>query len=363
LRQDFRVSVLAAGTGVLLVLAPGCATIASWMPGGPERIPNKLEPERIPHAIESTHAEMAAGRTDRALRWVRAAAASEGLETKTREEVQVLLESVAAKRIEELSAPGSDPEELADLVDLDLPRQLAVAAGIQAARRYREAGELMDGYRILKHVDSKYPLHHGRAEAGELLGEIGLDLAKDFSSFLIFYDRQEDAQEVLEYLILHYPRAPQCDLAYAELSRIYADDGNWSLAIDRLEKLILNHPASPLVPASQARIPKLRLRSITSPEYDRSAILKAKSELDQWLRAFPGHELEPEVRLDLADCLRRLSDSDLGIAEFYERVDNPTGVRSHAKRAADEAREAGDEERARAAEALLARFPQAEARP
>jgi outer membrane protein assembly factor BamD (BamD/ComL family) len=344
------------GLAAVLALAPACATIASWLPGGPERIPKKLEANRVPHAIESAKAELDAGHTGRALQWMRAAAVADDLATETREQVQTLLEEVAGKRIEELSAPGADPGDLADLVDLDLPRQLAVTAGIQAARRMQERGEPMDAYRIIKKLDSKYPLHHERAEAGELLGDLGLALSKDHSHFLFFYNRQDDAQEVLEYLILNYPRALRCDEAYAALARIYTDERNWSLAIDRLEKLILNHPSSPRRPAGQAEIPHLRLRSIESPEYDRSAILHAKEELEEWLRGYPGSELEPNVRTDLADCLRRLSDSDLGIAGFYGRVRNGKGARWHAQRAVEEARQAGDEERAKRAEVFLEKF-------
>src|SRR4030095_13663101 len=104
------------------------------------------------------------------------------------------------------------------------------------------------------------------------LGELGLELSKDHTKFLFFYDRQEDAAEVLEYLILNYPRAPRCDEAYDTLARIYEDDREWSYAIDRLEKLVLNHPDSPLRAQSEANIPRLRLASIESPEYDRGAL-------------------------------------------------------------------------------------------
>ncbi len=350
-----RLLQLAAACLALVASASSCATVASWMPGGPERIPKKLEVKQVPHGIESAQKELAAGDPARALQWMRAAAEAEGLPP--RERVQTLLEEAASKRIEQLSAPGADPADLADMVDLDLPRQLAVSAGIQAARRMQELGEPVEAYRIIKRVDSKYPLHHERAEAGVLLGELGLALSRDYSHFLFFYDRQDDAQEVLEYLILNYPRAPRCDEAYTTLARIYTDERDWTLAIDRLEKLLLNHPSSPLRPAAQAEIPHLRLRSIASPEYDRSAVLRAREELEEWLRAYPGHELEPKVRTELADCLRRLSDSDMAVAGFYERVKNGMGARWHARRAAEEAREAGDEERAKNAETFLQKFP------
>ncbi len=340
-----------------LALAPSCATISSWLPGSPERIPKKLDAQRVPHALERAREDLAAGRTERALQWMRSAAAANGLPTEMREQVQTLMEEAAERRIGELSTPGADPQDLADLVDLDLPRQLAVTAGIQSARRMNELGEPMDAYRLVKKLDSKYPLHHERAEAGELLGDIGMSLSKNHSHFLFFYNRQDDAQEVLEYLILNYPRAPRCDEAYAALSRIYSDEREWFLAIDRLERLVLNHPTSPLCAASQADIPRLRLLSIESPEYDRSAMLRARRELEEWLRAYPGHELEPKVRLDLTDCLRRLSDGDRIIAAFYNRVHNSYGARRHAQRAIEEAHQAGDEERARRAESFLESLP------
>lgn len=356
--STMRTQLLAVLLLASLAAGPGCSTIASWMPGGPERIPKKLEVKQVPHAMEAARKELAAGNSGRALEWMRAAAAADGLPTDQREQVENLLEQSAAKRIEDLSRPGSDPADLADIVDLDLPRQLAVSAGLEAARRMQERGDLIEAYRIIKRVDTKYPLHHERAQAGEILGELGLALSKDYSHFWFFYNRQDDAQEVLEYMILNYPRAPKCDEAYVTLARIYADERNWSLAMDRLEKLILNHPSSPLRPAGQAQIPHLRLQSIASPEYDRSALLRARQEIGEWLRSFPGNDLEPKVRTDLADCLRRLSDSDMAIAGFYGRVNNPTGVRWHARRAADEAREAGDEGRARTAENFLQKFPE-----
>ena len=341
----------------LLGGAASCAALTTWLPGGPERIPAKLDAGKVAHAIEEAEADLAAGRTERALRWMRAASAASGLPPEQRDRVQTLMEEAARRRIDELSAPGADPEPLADLVDLDLPRQLAVTAGIRAARRMFESGEPMDAFHLIKKIDTRYPLHHERAAAGELLAEIGLSLAADESRFLFFFSRADDAQEVLEYLILHDPWASRCDEAYAALARMYTDESEWKLAIDRLEKLVLNHPQSPLRTQSQARIPHLRLGAIRSPEYDRAEILRARRELEDWLRTWPGHEMEPAVRLDLADCLRRLSDSDRIIAAFYDRVHNVFGARRHAQRAVEEARQAGDEERARDAELFLASLP------
>ena len=119
----------------------------------------------------------------------------------------------------------------------------------------------------------------------------------------------------------------------------------------------MNHPQSPLRPRSQASIPHLRLHLLKSPEYDRSELLKARAELEEWLSSYAGHEHETAVRIELGDCLRRLSSSDLVIAGFYTTVGNEFGARQHAARAVDEARLAGDEDLVREAEASLRRLP------
>ena len=348
-----------AGFAALAAFAPlvGSAALGGCAVFGGNGIPSKLDAARVPAAIETARADLAAGRTETALDWMRAAAGASGLSTELRDEVQRLLEEAAARRIDELSQPGRDPEELAEMLDLGLPRQLAVTAGIRAARRMYEQGDRMDAFGVIKKIDARFPLHHERVAAGDLLADIGFDLAADRSSFLGLFHKTDDAQEVLEYLVLEAPWCSRCDEAFVALADLYEKEREIPLAIERLEQLVLDHPTSPLRVASEARIPRLRLDALKSPEYDRAELRRARGELERWLRTHAGHELETGVRLELADCLVRLAENDLVIARFYRRVDNAAGARHHAARAVDEARSAGDEERARAAEAFLASLP------
>lgn len=340
----------------LALLASGCASLPSWVPGS-RSAPARLDADEVPAAIERAEKDLATGRTESALDWMRAATAAKDLPTDQRDHVQRVLEAAAGKRIEELSAPGKDPEELAELVDLGLPRQLAVQAGLAAARAQVARGERMDAYRGLRKLDRKFPLHHERQAAGDLIVEIGLALSKLHRSFLIFYDTDSQAEEVLEYAILQHPWARRGDEAHQTLADLYVKSGDLDLAIDRLEKLVLDHPDSVLRPAAQAEIPELRLRLLRSPEYDRGTLLKAEDELKRWLRAFPEHELAPKVAVHLGDCLRRLCDSDLAIAGFYRTVKNEFGARFHAERAVIEAQDAGDEARVRRAQELVQSLP------
>jgi outer membrane protein assembly factor BamD (BamD/ComL family) len=317
-----------------------------------------LPRDQVPAAIQTARGELGEGRTEEALELMRRASVTEGLDPATRDEVQQTLETVVERRIEELSRPGADPEDLADLVDLELPRQMAVNAGLRAARGLFQEGEAVDAYRLLRKLDAKYPQHHERYAAGELLIDMGLWLVEHGTGWFGIGHSTEDAEQVLEYVLLHHPATPRCDEAYETLARIYEDDREWRAAIERLELLVLNHPNSPRRPGAQANIPHLRLRSLYSPEYDRSQLLTARKELETWLASYAGHELERQVRADLRDSILRLCDSDLMIARFYERVGAEHGTRYHALRAAEEARSAGDDERVKEALALVPPSPE-----
>jgi hypothetical protein len=345
---------------VPLVLG-GCAIVPSWAGGG--NIPKALEPAKVPEAIKTAEHDLEKGRTEQALERMRAASLAKDLEPELRDQVQRVLEKAAEKRIAELSAPGSDPDALADLLDLDLPRQIAVTAGLRAARMELEAGHGTDAFELVKKIDKKFPLHHERIASGDLLADIGFSLLTARTGWFGWFSGRDDAQEVLEYLILNAPWCSRCDQAYWKLADLYEEDRRWSLGIERLEQLVLNHPTSPLRPAAQARIPRLRIASIESPEYDRAALIRARGELETWLRGYAGHELEHSVRLALAECLTRLAENDLTVAGFYARVGSPGGVRHHATRAVEEATSAGDASRVARAEKLLADWPAPQTEP
>jgi hypothetical protein len=108
----------------------------------------------------------------------------------------------------------------------------------------------------------------------------------------------------------------------------------------------------------------MRLLVLTSPEYDRRELVRARSELELWIAKHATTapaELTEHVRLDLADCLGRLIDNDLVVARFYQRIDKDFGARYHAERAREVAQRAGDEGALERVEDLLATLPPAPA--
>lgn len=336
----------------LLQLLAGCSSTNLFTS-------DALDPEDVPAALAEATAALARDDAQEAVELLVPASRAIGLAPEVRDRVQIDLERSAGRRIEQLSGPDSDPDDLAALVELELPRQIAVQAGLAAARRYVEVGEPMDAYDLLKKLDERFPLHHERVASGNLMADIGLSLKDDTPTLFGWFDTLGEAQEVLEYVILKTPWARRCDEAYMALSVLYEQDEDWDLAIERSEGLVLNHPGSPLAIAAQARVPELRLRKLASPEYDRQELDRARQELQEWLVAHGSDDLEPKVRLELADCLVRLCESDLGISRFYDTVGNAFGAQRHARRAVQEARDAGDDERLKRAEEWQRSLPPA----
>jgi tetratricopeptide (TPR) repeat protein len=341
-----RVRALRLAFVLLLSLLVGCSVLGA-----------RLDISEVDAALARAQADLDQGRTEDAVSLMRRASLAEDLSPEQRAAVERLLEAAVRKRIVELSGERPDAGELADLVQLDLPRQVAVEAGLAAARAWQKEGEEGSAFEVLQLLDKKYPLHYERVAAGDLIVELGLAMSKRKERFLIFYDTDEEAQKMLEYAILEHPWARNCDQAYLCLAQLYEQDREFKLAIDRLEKLVLNHPDSQERAAAQARIPRLRLRLLASPEYDRAMLLTASQELRRWLAAHPEHSERDAVEHDLGDCMRRLVDNDLVIARFYERVGNVYGARRHATRAVLEARDAGDTPRAQAAQRFLDSLP------
>ena len=275
-----------------------------------------------------------------------------GLNSNLRAQIQAVGERAASQLI----YSSTKPKELEELFKLDLPRQLAVEAGIRAARLYYERGDRMRAYRLIKKVDAQHPQHPRRNVSGPLLAEIGFSLAEDKRRYALFFRYSSLSPEVLEYFVLNYPSDPNGPQALWVLGERYEKNGRWRLAIEKHEDLILWFPTDARAPESEARIPHLRLAELESPEHDRGQLTRARKELEKWLVDHPGHPIEEEVRLDLTDAIRRLCDNDLVVARFYRRVKNFTGAEFHARRALAQAREGGDDKQIAEAEDLLARI-------
>lgn len=340
---------LAVLPGLVLLLG-ACSSTRS--PG----VPDAYQAQDITEVIELTESELAAGETRRAFDRMAVASETSGLEPADRALVQGLLNRAAEARLVDLSAPGSDPKELERMLGMDLPRRIAVRAGVRAAQLRFEQGLRKKAFKVIKKIDKLYPHHQERAAAGKLLADIGFSWAADPGRYGLFFRYRDLAPDVFEYLVLNYPSEPRCDDVYWSLAETYERERHWDLAIQRHQDLILWHAESPYAPASAARIPHLRLAALDSPEYDRRGLQLAQTELNAWILDHGTEargELEDQVRFDLAECRRRLARNDIVVARFYRRVKNADGAEFHARRAMREAQAGFDDDQAAEAEKLL----------
>lgn len=257
---------------------------------------------------------------------------------------------------------AGDLDGLDDLWNLELPRRLRVRLGLTLARARLALGEPLDAFRTIKAIDELYPVYEERAAAAAVVAEAGLMQAADQGSHLFFLRQRDRAVGPLEYLVLRHPSSSACPRAYAALTAIYEEQGEYELAEERARDLALYHARDPLALRAELDAPRLRLARIDRPEYDRGAFLSALEEIDGWLLRHGADpdpaaaELVPIAEALREDCLERLIDSDLALVRFYERIEEPIGARLHAERAVETARALGDAERLGRAQAHAARW-------
>ncbi len=281
---------------------------------------------------------------------------ADDLDTVTRHKVELLLERGAIQWLEAMLEANATHRELEDLFKKKVPRRARVSAGIAAARRRLQDDEPLEAYSMVRRVEEKFPSHHERAAAGNVLADAGFRLARSEEKYFLFFEYRERAPEVLEYLVLNHPSNPSCEEAYLVLASLYEEEGRLALAQERHEDLLLFHPASAFAPYSESMIPALRIRRVRGPEYDRSELELAREELERWLVRHPGDDRGSEVRRTLVECKRLLVTSDLEVAGFYDRVGKDFGVRMHGGRSLELAREVGDTGLAERAQRLLSRI-------
>mgnify|MGYP002629090968 CR=1 FL=1 len=337
-------------SSILCIFAAASLASCSSLSFGEAR---KLSLNEASSVLTSAQLSLDSGDHERAFWELKSLLDLEGLPTSQRSAVLQLFGVAAERQLIDLSADPDGAEQLADLVNEELPREISVAAGIASARLYIENDDAKEAWLTLRRLDERFPLHHERPLAGRLLLQAGLLLSYDERSWWIFWSARGEGTACLEYLVLTHPALPSCDEAYLRLGEIYGEDRLRLLAIERYSDLVLYHPTSPLRSLAQARIPMLRLELLDSPEFDRNGLLLALAELEDWMTRFTGHPLQEDVLAARLDCLRRLSSSDLGIARFYARVENNEGKRYHAERALELAQNANDQTLAAQARALM----------
>lgn len=344
----------------LLFTAAMLGFAATSCGSGPIARAEPLKLDRVPSALSAVSSVDLIEADDEALAEAVASLISilktPKISTDERVNAQALLEVGA----EELSVRSMNADDLEDLALSELPSRIAVPSGLRAAKILVEKDERGDAYNLMQKLDLRYPSHAFRDEAGDLLWTIGESYANDKRRRLFLFPLSNRAPGVFEYLSTEYPTHEKSDEALVRLAEIYAEKRLFDLAIEKHRELVLWSPDSPYRIKSEAEIPRLRLADLDGPAYDRDAMQLSLSELEAWIRDYGSNELRPEVDRTMVDCLQRLADNDLIVAEFYSTVKCPDGARQHAERALEYGKRAGNAEQQEEIRTFLASVDEVE---
>ena len=277
-------SPLLPGLALLALASCSSSPIASVSPMDPDQVPATLMA-----AQASTADQLADGQLVDTVADLLSANKARGLDTRTRVEVRTALELYA----QELADRGENPRALEDLSETDLPARISVPAGIRSATLYLAREDRKDAFKTIKKLDTRYPSHGLRDEAGDLLMEIGNSYYFDKRRKFFLFPYSSNAPQVYEYLSTEYPKHPETDDALNRLADTYAKNRQYSFAIEKRENLILWCRDSPYRIASEAAVPELRLAALDGPEYDRAAMLIALTELETWISRYPRQRAAP----------------------------------------------------------------------
>ena len=206
-------SPLLPGLALLALASCSSSPIASVSPMDPDQVPATLMA-----AQASTADQLADGQLVDTVADLLSANKARGLDTRTRVEVRTALELYA----QELADRGENPRALEDLSETDLPARISVPAGIRSATLYLAREDRKDAFKTIKKLDTRYPSHGLRDEAGDLLMEIGNSYYFDKRRKFFLFPYSSNAPQVYEYLSTEYPKHPETDDALNRLADTYA---------------------------------------------------------------------------------------------------------------------------------------------
>lgn len=274
-----------------------------------------------------------------------------------RERADMLLSSALEAAFSGLVEGRFDARDMTDIFKLDLPSRARARAGIEAACELYRTEHPVAAFKMTRKVENALPAHSERARAGDLLAQVGFELVDNLDSYYLLFSYRTRGIEALEFLVSRYPFHNMCEEAYRRLAVSYEDEGDLDRAIERLSDLLVYHPETKFRAESEAHLAALRIRRLTSDHYDRGELKRARTELETWLARHDGHAQTEQVKATLELANRRLSRSDLVLANYYARLEETYAVRLHAQRALSDAERGGAVEEAEEARELLDRFP------
>lgn len=211
-----------------------------------------------------------------------------------------------------------------------LPRRLRDRHEMIEATGLLLSGEPWDAYLICERFPDRYPHSELRASIAEIEYQAGHVLEKRDGSFLFFYSDRRAARTILEHLITRHPDHGRVPDALRLLGDMAFEDQLYLMAQERYRDLMRRYPDSEWVVYARFRFAMSIVSGLQGPDYDLDQMEHASRELRDFLRGNPENpDFVAQASSSLARLLEWRAERHLRIADFYARVDNPTGHRLH----------------------------------
>ncbi|MCB9876259.1 MAG: outer membrane protein assembly factor BamD [Planctomycetes bacterium] len=225
-------------------------------------------------------------------------------------------------------------EALDGLVELNCPKRLRDRRDMLRAQAELHRGEPWRAFLALEHFADDHPHSELRAQAVEMIWQIAEVLRQRDGGFLIFWSDRTDARTVLEHLVSRHPDTPRLDDALRILGDMSFADGDYDLAQERYQDIILNRPESAWSHYAQFRFAMSLVARLQGPDYDLDAMQRADNELARFLeQKHENPQMVEETSAALLQVREWQVERHLGIAEFYRTVGNLPGELHHLQRA------------------------------
>ncbi|MDD3089915.1 MAG: outer membrane protein assembly factor BamD [Candidatus Omnitrophica bacterium] len=129
----------------------------------------------------------------------------------------------------------------------------------------------------------------------------------------------EKAVEVYSKVVDNSPFGPYAEKALMNMADCYRRMQKYNDAMSAYEKIINDHPESPLVAEAKYQLAYTRYESSLNPEYDQESTDEALRQFKQLQASTPVPKVAEEANKVLTELKEKKADSMLKVAQFYER--------------------------------------------
>lgn len=204
--------------------------------------------------------------------------------------------------------------------------ELAPEAQYYAGRSYEELAKYYFAFQNYQKTIDNYPYTKRMDEIIEREYNIAnIFQTKETSKLMeleltISLDR---AVEIYGKIVENSPFGKYADKSLYKMAECYRRMFKYNEAMEAYERIINDYPESSLVPEAKYQLAYTRYEASLDPEYDQETTEEALKEFKQISRTTPVPVIAKEAEKVLTELRIRKADSELKIAEFYERRGKP----------------------------------------